>query len=141
MSSNERRIAPRKVCVMPIRFRILTNDPAASTKPEFAGSGASMNDFRLVRSMPVHLAVLEGETVNLSERGIYFRSQQEVSIGEPLEMYFTLPRELTGRNPEEVRCQARVVHVDKSADHDGIVGVGASIERFVPLGAIRNWDN
>jgi PilZ domain len=141
MSSNERRIAPRKVCVIPLRFRILTNEFAAGTKRDSARPGAGINDFRSMRSMPIHLAVLEGEAVNLSERGIYFRSRESVSIGDPLEMYFTLPSEFTGRNAEEVRCSARVVHVERRADQEGLVGVGAAIERFEPLGTIRNWDN
>jgi PilZ domain len=141
MSNNERRIAPRKSCVIPLRFRILANEFVAGSNRDFTGSRSGMTDFHPVRSMPIHLAVLEGETVNLSERGIYFRSRQNVSIGEPLEMYFTLPRELTGRGPEEVRCSARVVHVQKGADQEGMVGVGATIERFEPIGSIRSWDN
>ncbi len=46
----------------------------------------------------------DGETVNLSERGIYFTSREKVNIGEPLEIFFTLPTELTGRSPEQVCC-------------------------------------
>lgn len=46
----------------------------------------------------------EGETVNLSERGIYFKTAQKVKIGQAMELYFTLPRELTGR--ARSRCAA-----------------------------------
>jgi hypothetical protein len=53
----------------------------------------------------------------------------------------TLPRELTGRSPEEVRCSALVVHVEDHADHQGYTGVGASIERFEPVNVTRNWAN
>jgi hypothetical protein len=83
---------------------------------------------------------IEGESVNLSERGIYFRSRQRVCVGEPLEMYFTIPRELTGRGAERVRCSARVVHVEPSADTQGLLGVGAAVERFESMPA-RDWGN
>jgi hypothetical protein len=35
-----------------------------------------------------------------------------VQRGESLDMFFTLPRELTGRQPEQVRCSAPVAHID-----------------------------
>jgi hypothetical protein len=60
-------------------------------------------------------------------------------VGEPLEMFFTIPSELTGRSAEAVKCNARVVHVD--ACLDGSRGVGATIERFQPLVEARSWDN
>ena len=67
-------------------------------------------------------------------------SRQKVSVGEPLEMYFTIPRELTGRSAEQVRCSARVVHVQSHADQ-GMVGVGAAVERFEPMSSARDWGN
>jgi hypothetical protein len=82
-----------------------------------------------------------GETVNLSERGICFKTAQNVRVGQSVEVYFTLPRELTGRSPEPVRCSARVVHVDQKADERGWTGVGAAVERFEPLKRFRTWDN
>ncbi len=87
------------------------------------------------------LSAVAGETVNLSERGVYFRSRHAVSVGQPIEMYLTLPRELTGRSPEEVRCSALVVHVEDHADQQGFTGVGASIERFEPVNVGHNWAN
>lgn len=83
----------------------------------------------------------EGETVNLSERGIYFKTAQKVKIGQAMELYFTLPRELTGRSPEPVRCNARVVHVEQHADERGWTGVGACVEKFESLQRFRTWDN
>ena len=93
-------------------------------------------------SKPVRvLDMQEGETVNLSERGIYFKTAQKVKIGQAMEIYFTLPRELTGRSPEPVRCSARVVHVEQYSDERGWTGVGASVEQFEPLQRFRTWDN
>jgi len=62
-------------------------------------------------------------------------------VGEPLEMYFTIPRELTGRTTEHVRCTARVVHVEPRADNQGMLGVGAVVERFEPMSAAHDWGN
>jgi len=48
---------------------------------------------------------------------------------------------LTGRAPEDVRCNARVVRVDKNADLDGMMAIGAAIDRFERTSITRNWDN
>ena len=127
MGNTERRIAPRKECTVPLRFRVTKDaDPSARE------TGASAR---------TPFGTIEGESVNLSERGIYFRSRHRVNVGEPLEMYFTIPRELTGRSAEQVRCSARVVHVEPQADRQGLVGVGAAVERFEPMSSARDWGN
>ena len=150
MSSNERRIASRKSFSIPIRIRPLASETVsvaagptvsksamtsshATTGPISSGAGTA-------KPVPV-VDMQEGETVNLSERGIYFKTAQKVKIGQAMELYFTLPRELTGRNPESVRCTARVVHVEQQSDERGWTGVGACVERFEPLQRFRNWDN
>lgn len=82
----------------------------------------------------------EGQSVNFSECGIYFTSPERMSIGQPIEMFFTIPRELTGRTSEQVRCSARVVHVQHQADEYGMLGVGAVVDGFEPISA-RDWGN
>ena len=156
MSSNERRIAPRKIFSIPIRIRPLASESlsvaagstvsrnaiTSSYSPVPASSAASLMNSAVATSKPVRvLDMQEGETVNLSERGIYFKTAQKVKIGQAMEIYFTLPRELTGRNPEPVRCSARVVHVEQYSDERGWTGVGASVEQFEPLQRFRTWDN
>lgn len=133
MSGRERRVSIRKDCIVPVRFRVLPTGRFAAAQDavdqiEFAAGTSG-------------LASITGETVNLSERGLYFRSVHNFSVGQPLEIYLTLPRELTGRSPEEVRCSATIVHVEKYADGDGFTGVGASVERFDPANAVQNWAN
>jgi hypothetical protein len=135
MSANERRGAPRKECAVPLRFRVVSEEHNAQAESLAASFGA-----RLTKSA-APAAACEGEACNLSERGVYFRARERVCVGERLEMYFTLPRELTGRAPEQVRCSARVVHVEESADHRGTTGIGAFVERFEPLMEPRNWSN
>ncbi|HSY58566.1 MAG TPA: PilZ domain-containing protein [Terriglobales bacterium] len=156
MSSNERRIAPRKIFSIPIRIRPLASESlsvaAGSTVSRNATTSSysavpvspasSLMNSAVATSKPVRvLDMQEGETVNLSERGIYFKTAQKVKIGQAMEIYFTLPRELTGRNPEPVRCSARVVHVEQYSDERGWTGVGASVEQFEPLQRFRTWDN
>jgi hypothetical protein len=128
VGNKERRIAPRKECTVPLRFRVAKS--VDSLARETAGASAR-----------TPFGTIEGESVNLLERGIYFRSRQRVDVGEPLEMYFTIPRELTGRGAEHVRCSARVVHVEPQADRQGLVGVGAAVERFEPMSSARDWGN
>jgi hypothetical protein len=130
MSGNERRDSPRKDCAVPLRFRVVSQ----VTTPVDEVEGAK-------RQVVASRGILEGESVNLSERGIYFRSRERVSVGAPLEIYFRLPRELTGRSSEEVRCSARVVHVDHPQNGEGLLGIGALVDRFEPLAMIRDWHN
>jgi len=135
MSAKERRGSPRKGCVVPLRFRVVENghvSPGENRVVAFAAKPAKT-------ATPA--AACEGEACNLSERGVYFRAREPVRVGERLEMYFTLPRELTGRAPEQVRCSALVVHVEESADDRGTTGIGAFVERFEPLMQPRNWSN
>jgi len=70
------------------------------------------------------------ETVNISELGIYFKSNMRVTFGKELEMSFRLSGELTGRGPENVRCSARVVHVHANIDGKGTLGIGVAIGSF-----------
>jgi len=86
-------------------------------------------------------ATFEGHALNLSERGVYFTSREKLTVGEPIEIYLTLPRELTGRSPEPVRCSARVVHVEDRHDQRGMKGIGAIVDRFEAVVARRNWSN
>lgn len=139
MPGNEHRINPRKICAIPVRFRILAN-----------GTGRAMESFAeesgRVATIPATKVetkqkILEGEAVNLSERGICFKSREQLEVGTSLEIFLTLPRELTGRRTEEVRCHARIVHVDSQLDLMGKASIGASIERFEPVARWSNWAN
>ena len=132
MSGSDRRNSPRKVCALPVRFQTNSNGDAeqleaAAIDPKDGAPAAPLSE---------HV----GKALNLSERGVYFTCREELSIGQPLELYFTLPSELTGRAPENVRCIARVVHVDEDGQGE-LRGIGASVEEFEPLSAIRNWSN
>lgn len=136
MSSNERRIVPRKAYTIPVRFNVISQELAA-VGPR-AKMGIPRGATKFLETIPLPQ---QGETVNLSERGIRFKTRHSLSVGESVELFFTLPTELTGRAIEDVKCNARVVHVDREADMSGHIRVGASIECFERTSVARNWDN
>lgn len=71
-----------------------------------------------------------GESVNLSERGVYFETEVAPAVGTPVELILRMPRELTGREATELCCVARVIHVRPDPLSNGKVGVGVYIERY-----------
>lgn len=134
MPGSERRVSARKPVSLAIEFHVV--------EPVTVGSANMASRRKAVpEKNPSPGGVQEGKSINLSERGIYFTTPARLQIGEPIEMYFTLPRELTGRSPERIRCSARVVHMDQQANGEGAIAVGAAVERFEPLQSIRDWEN
>jgi hypothetical protein len=137
MSDHERRIAPRKSYAIPVRFNVITEQYAMVG----AGGGATSPARPSARVLTTIPLPKQGEIVNLSERGIGFKTRQNLNVGENVEIFFTLPTALTGRAPEDVRCNARVVRVDKAEDANGMIAIGAAIDRFERTSISRNWDN
>jgi PilZ domain len=137
MSDHERRIAPRKSYAIPVRFNVIT-EPCATVGAAGAATTPARPNAKILTTIPLPK---QGEIVNLSERGIGFKTRQDLNVGENVEIFFTLPTALTGRAPEDVRCNARVVHVDKTGDTNGMMGIGAAINRFERTSISRNWDN
>jgi hypothetical protein len=137
MSDHERRIAPRKSYAIPVRYNVVSEQYAMVGVANAATTPARANP-KMLTTIPLPR---EGEIVNLSQRGIGFRTRQNLNVGETVEIFFTLPTALTGRAPEDVRCNARVVRVDKNADVRGMIAIGAAIDRFERTSVARNWDN
>ena len=137
MSVEDRRIVPRKPYTMPVRFVVLSEELALAGN--FQGNARVMNE--LNSGFGPAIEPHQGETFDLSERGIGFKSQQPIGLGQSIELFFTLPTELTGRIPEDVRCTAKVVHVDNRLDPRGRTCVGATIERFERMTPRRSWGN
>jgi hypothetical protein len=80
------------------------------------------------------------EALNVSRGGFFFVSSAALQIGMPIEATLRMPIEVTGKEAEETRCTARVVHVRNEPYGDGRIGFGAEIEEFrarQPLGAIQ----
>jgi hypothetical protein len=75
--------------------------------------------------------MLSGDSVNLSERGLYFMMEgQPLEPGTRIEVSFTMPPDVTGGMAMKVRCVARVVRVEPQSKTDRKLGVAAHIERF-----------
>lgn len=110
-SVEERRLAPRKNLSVPVQLHVVMADTGSCS--------------------------LTGETVNYSDRGVYFTTTRLLNVGDRLEMSFTIPRELSGRNAENVQCAGRVVHVNPPAAKNGRTGIGALIERWDRAGGSR----
>ena len=84
--------------------------------------------FRPVAEVPRDL--FEGETVNVSENGLFFITNHPPQFGAPLDLIVMMPGDTVGENRTQVRCRARVVRVqDVPAANQA--GVAVEIEYFV----------
>ena len=102
MSTRERRNDMRVNIRVPFRFRVLT----IPGSPEQAA-----------------------ESENISQRGILFATTFPLLVGTLLEVSLEMPRELAGQTSSDVKCVARVVHVQPNAFFGGKAGIGLHIER------------
>lgn len=64
---------------------------------------------------------LAAESVNLSQRGIFFATNSILYEGEAVEIYFDMPEEVIGEPTTEWRCTGHVVRVERT---DGKFGKG-----------------
>jgi PilZ domain len=73
----------------------------------------------------------DGQTRDISTRGVYFMVQNELAPGAELDFTLTLPAEITRGTEVFVRAHGRVVRVDKRTDDEHeTIGVAAVIERY-----------
>jgi hypothetical protein len=73
------------------------------------------------------------EAINISRGGFFFASSAPLQVGMPIDCTLRMPAEVTGSNPQETRCTARVVHVRNEPYGDGRIGFGAEIEKYLTL--------
>jgi hypothetical protein len=76
----------------------------------------------------------QGETRDVSFRGLYFLIEAHVEAGTPIEFVLTLPQQITLAGDVHIRCYARVLRVEPQ---DQRRGVAARIDRyeFLPASA------
>ena len=110
MSSSNRRAEDRIEVRMPIRFRPITNPPSAEQS---------------------------AESVNISEHGLCFSTSCPLQVGEKVEIYLRMPRELS-RNLIQVRWSGRVVHVEPNGT-EGKKGIGVAVETYEPMVEREGW--
>ena len=64
------------------------------------------------------------ESLNLSQRGIFFATDSLVAKGEVLEILLKMPEEITGEPTTEWRCTGHVVRIEPMDSPRGRFGVG-----------------
>ena len=73
----------------------------------------------------------QGETLDISTRGMYFTIEQDVQAGSEVDITLTLPSEITHGSDVFVRAAGKVVRVDpRSETRNMRLGVAAVIERY-----------
>lgn len=77
-------------------------------------------------ALPEHPA----ESVNVSQRGIYFATDWPLRQGETVEVFFDMPEELIGEPASEWRCTGHVVRVEAIDNTDGKYGVGVQFDCY-----------
>ena len=77
-------------------------------------------------STPEHRA----ESINLSERGIFFATDELFQKGEAIEILLKMPEEITGQPPTEWRCTGLVVRVQPIDSPKGKLGVGVRFDCY-----------
>jgi hypothetical protein len=76
----------------------------------------------------------QGQTRDVSFRGLYFWIDADFEAGRSIELILTLPREITMAGDVHIRCYAEVIRVEP---HNGQRGIAARIDRyeFLPTAA------
>jgi hypothetical protein len=76
----------------------------------------------------------QGETRDVSFRGLYFTIEAALENDAPIEFVLTLPQQITLAGDVHIRCYARVLRVEPN---NGRRGVAARIDRyeFLPASA------
>lgn len=77
-------------------------------------------------AMPEHKA----ESVNLSQRGIYFATDSAFHTGETVEVFFNMPEEASGEAATEWRCTGHVVRTEAIKATGGKLGVGVQFDCY-----------
>ena len=70
------------------------------------------------------------ESVNLSQRGIYFATDSLLRKGETVEVYFNMPEEIIGEPTSEWRCTGHVVRTEAIKAAGGKLGVGVQFDCY-----------
>ena len=112
MDAQERRRETRVDVHIPLRFRPLENTNVPEQK---------------------------AETENVSQLGVYFTTDVPLRVGAMLVLWMTMPTQVTEKEPRDVRCLARVVHVEPTGRLVRKVGVGLRIEQYAAAAKTERW--
>jgi hypothetical protein len=70
------------------------------------------------------------ESLNVSQRGIYFATDSLLREGETVEVFFNMPGEIIGEPTSEWRCTGHVVRVEEIERAGGKIGVGVQFDCY-----------
>jgi hypothetical protein len=70
------------------------------------------------------------ESVNVSQRGIYFATDSPLREGETVEVFFNMPQEIIGEPASEWRCTGHVVRVEVLKASGRKLGVGVQFDCY-----------
>ena len=73
---------------------------------------------------------LRAESINLSQRGIFFLTDIPLQQGEAVEVLLKMPEEITGEPTTEWRCTGLVVRVQPIDSAKGKLGVGVRFDCY-----------
>ena len=72
-----------------------------------------------------------GQTRDISTRGVYFTIDRDLNAGAELDMTLTLPAEVTRGSEVLIRATGKVIRVERKVDFGSLrVGVAAVIEHY-----------
>jgi hypothetical protein len=85
-----------------------------------------------------HPREIQGNTRDVSYRGLYFLSEAKFEVGREIDFILTLPQKVSPSGEVDIRCRGQVIRVEPTTN--GTPGVAAKIERyeFVPTSANAN---
>ena len=77
------------------------------------------------------------ETVDMCQKGICIATDFPLDVGEQVELYVKVPREVSGGEAVDARCVARVVHVRGAKGGKRLIGM--RFERYECLNLRERW--
>lgn len=100
-----------------------------------------LEDRRSVRRHTVHVPLkyglwksettgLRGESLNISENGVYFATHSAVERDDTLQLRFQMPEGIVDESPAEWLCTGQVVRVDRGDEATGRVGVAVRFDCY-----------
>ena len=70
------------------------------------------------------------ESVNVSERGVYFETATPPREGAMLRVRLEMPTEITGRPPDEWRCAGKVTRIHPPSSPGSLRGVSVRFDYY-----------
>jgi hypothetical protein len=71
-----------------------------------------------------------GESINISQRGMFFSSNAIFRAGETVEIFFEMPQEIAGEPVSEWRCTGHIVRTEPIAASGGRLGIGVQFDCY-----------